>query len=150
MDIYKYLTELVEKYDIDKKKLKLEITETAIMSDTEKTLNIIDRLREYEFEIEIDDFGSGYSSLNTLKDINADIIKLDMGFLRETTNEKKSKAIINTVAELAKSLGMAMISEGVETKEQVDYLANIGCEMFQGYYFSKPIPVDEFEKKYFG
>ena len=73
-----------------------------------------------------------------------------MGFLRETTNEKKSKAIINTVAELAKSLGMAMISEGVETKEQVDYLANIGCEMFQGYYFSKPIPVDEFEKKYFG
>ena len=83
-------------------------------------------------------------------DINAEIIKLDMGFLRKTTNEKKSKAIINAISSLAKSLEMSMISEGVETKEQVEYLINVGCEMFQGYYFSKPIPVDEFEKKYFG
>ena len=99
--------------------------------------------------IEIDDFGSGYSSLNTLKDIKADVLKIDMLFLRDTENQSRSKAILSSVISMAKTLNMPVITEGVETKNQVDFLSVMGCEMFQGYYFSKPVPVKEFEQKYF-
>lgn len=148
LDLYDVFTKLVEKYDIEPEKLKLEITETVIMSDVEMHLQVINRLQKYGFHIEIDDFGSGYSSLNTLKDINANVIKIDMLFLRETENQAKSRTILNSIISMAKALDMPVITEGVESKGQVDFLSDMGCEMFQGYYFSKPIPVEEFENKY--
>ena len=98
--------------------------------------------------VEIDDFGSGYSSLNMLKDINANILKIDMGFLRKTENQNRAKVILNYTIDMAHELGMGVITEGVETKEQLEFLKELGCEMFQGYYFDMPMPVDEFEKKF--
>lgn len=149
LDIYRTLLDLVDKYGIEPKYLKLEITETALMSDIDKYRKLIASLQDVGFEFEIDDFGSGYSSLSMLKDIEADILKIDMGFLRQTGNAKRSSVILNAVITMAKWLGMRVITEGVETKEQVEYLRSLGCDMFQGYYFAKPMPVEEFEGKYF-
>ncbi|MDE5589599.1 MAG: EAL domain-containing protein, partial [Acetatifactor sp.] len=148
-DIYKVFTGLVEKYEISPRNLRLEITESAIMSDFEKQLVLIQRLQEYGFLVEMDDFGSGYSSLNMLKDMPVNTLKVDMGFLRQTDHQERSRTILKMIISLSKQLGMEVITEGVETKEQVDFLTDIGCDVFQGYYFAKPMPVSEFEKKYF-
>lgn len=148
VDVYETFTGLVEQYDISPEKLKLEITETALMSDFEKNMEIIRRLQSYGFKIEIDDFGSGYSSLNMLKDISADVLKIDMGFLRASENELKGRDILESIISLAQKLGMEVITEGVEKESQVHMLKDMGCNMFQGYFFSKPIYVQEFEAKY--
>ena len=147
LDIYKTITSLVEKYEIHPHNLKLEITETAVLTDMQKTKKLISRLRGYGFIVEMDDFGSGYSSLNMLKDIQIDTIKLDMGFLR-SANKERSFLILKNIIELSKNLGLEIISEGVETKEQVDRLTEMGCDVFQGYYFSKPMSVWDFEDVY--
>ena len=149
LDIYQTVADIVKRYGIDPKHLKLEITETALMGDIDKYRKLIARLQGAGFEVEIDDFGSGYSSLSMLKDIEADILKIDMGFLRQTGNTKRSSVILNAVIAMAKWLGMRVITEGVETKEQVEHLRSLGCDMFQGYFFAKPMPVAEFEAKYF-
>ncbi|HOR22704.1 MAG TPA: EAL domain-containing protein, partial [Ruminococcus sp.] len=136
-------------YQINPKNLHLEITETAIMNNPQSQLPLIDKLRQFGFLVEIDDFGSGYSSLNTLKDFNADVLKIDMGFLEtKAENEAKSKTILRSIISLAKALDMEVITEGVETQEQVRFLTDFGCDIFQGYYFAKPMPVEDFEKKY--
>ena len=149
LDVYQTLTEIVETYNIDPKKLRLEITESVLMSDVEKLLALTKKLHQYGFFIEIDDFGKGYSSLAMLKDIDVDVLKIDMEFLRETEHEEKSRIILGSIIEMSKRLNMNVITEGVETQSQLELLKNLGCEMFQGYYFAKPMPVDEFEKKYF-
>lgn len=150
MDIYEELTSIVEKYDINHLKLKLEITETALMTEMQNQLSLLKRLRDYGFLIEIDDFGSGYSSLNMLKNIDVDVVKIDMGFLSNTNSERmeRSELILDFIISMIKKLGMEVVTEGVETKEQVDNLTEMGSDIFQGYYFSKPITVEEFEKKY--
>lgn len=148
-DIYKVFTGLVEKYGIRPRNLRLEITESAIMSDFDKQLVLIQRLQEYGFMVEMDDFGSGYSSLNMLKDMPVNTLKVDMGFLRQTNHQERSRTILKMIISLSKQLGMEVITEGVETREQVDFLTEIGCDIFQGYYFAKPMPVSEFEQKYF-
>lgn len=148
IDIYSVLTNLIKKYDLNPGNLRLEITETALMADINKQMPLIEKLRAYGFIVEIDDFGSGYSSLNTLKDIKADVLKLDMGFLSKTEFQERSDAVINAVVTLSKQLGLAVVSEGVETVEQVDFLTKTGCDVFQGYYFAKPMSVENFEDKY--
>lgn len=148
LDIYQVIRGLVEKYEIPARRLNLEITETVLMTETEKNMGIISRLKEYGFRIEVDDFGSGFSSLNMLKDLDADVLKIDREFLRETQDHEKSRSILNMIIALSKELGMSVITEGVETREQIDSLLDMGCEMFQGYYYSKPISVEDFEAKY--
>ena len=148
MDIYATVTGLVEKYDIDPSNLRLEITETALATNFVDILEVVTKLQESGFIIEIDDFGSGYSSFNMLKDFNADILKIDREFLNETANQKRSRTILEGIIRLSVQMQMDVISEGVETREQVDMLTDMGCGMFQGYYFSKPISVEEFERKY--
>lgn len=150
MNVYETITKLVEKYGIIPSTLKLEITETAIMTGTAGELEIVERFRKYGFEVEIDDFGSGYSSLNTLKDMDVDVLKIDMGFLRTTRPDRleRSMSIINTIISLTRTLGLSVVTEGVETREQVDKLTQMGCGVYQGYYFSKPIPVKQFEETY--
>ena len=96
----------------------------------------------------MDDFGSGYSSLNMLKNLHVDILKIDMAFLRDATDEERSKKILQMIIGLSKHLNMPVITEGVETAEQVQFLSEMGCDMFQGYFFAKPMPVEEFEAKY--
>ena len=146
LDIYKEFVNIVEKYEIDPSRLKLEITETVIMKEIENRLMIIENLRDYGFTVEMDDFGSGYSSLNMLKDISVDVLKLDMGFLYKTKDEEKSRKIIGMIVQLSKALDMPVICEGVETQSQFEFLKSIKCDYFQGYLFAKPVPVEEFEK----
>ena len=148
MDVYDVISGLVNKYDIDPSKLHLEITESAVMRNPETVSDMILKLKDDGFVIEIDDFGSGYSSLNMLKDIKADVVKIDMGFLRKSENEDRSRIILDSVIYMAKRLGMYTVTEGVETTKQFEELSSMGCDVYQGYLFSKPISVMEFEKKY--
>lgn len=148
VNVYNTMTSLVTKYGVDPAKLNLEITETAFMTEPQKQLELINRLQDFGFKVEIDDFGSGYSSLNMLKEMNVDILKIDMNFLAVTENEARSQKIVNMVISLAKALNMVVITEGVETKEQVDYLTKAGCDLFQGYYFARPMALEKFEEKY--
>lgn len=150
MDVYQTITDLVKKYDIDIRNLHLEITETVMLTEMEQRLALIQRLQSDGFKVEMDDFGSGYSSLNMLKDIPVDVLKIDMVFLRKTQYVDKAKEILRSIIEMSYRLGIGAITEGVETREQLDMLTEMGCRMFQGYYFSKPIPLDEFEEKYLG
>lgn len=149
VNVYQAFTELVEKYGIAPRNLKLEITETAIVMDFERQMELIARLRRNGFIVEMDDFGSGYSSLNMLKDLHVDILKIDMAFLKKARDEERSKMILQMIIGLSKQLGMPVITEGVENAEQVAFLEGIGCEMFQGYYFARPMTIEEFEKTYF-
>ncbi|MBR3203438.1 MAG: EAL domain-containing protein, partial [Solobacterium sp.] len=103
----------------------------------------------YNFSLWLDDFGSGYSSLNVLKDFRFDVLKLDMMFLRDFPQNQKSEPIIKMVVELAHKLGMITLCEGVETKEQFEFLQSVGCDKAQGYYFNKPLPREEVLKQYY-
>lgn len=148
-DLSRVFIGLAEKYDISPGNLNIEITETVLVTDLMVHLQTLEKLRDYGFRIEIDDFGSGYSSLNMLKDVKADILKIDMLFLRETENRDRSRVILNSIVNMAKNLDMLVLVEGVETAEQLETLRRMGCDIFQGFYFSKPVPVEEFEEKYF-
>ena len=148
MDIYETLKKLAEDYEVNPKNLRLEITETIFITEVESHLRLVRKLQEYGFEIAIDDFGSGYSSLNILKDISANELKIDMVFLQETKNKERGAKIVASVIKLSKQLGMTVVVEGVETKEQVEMLKALDCDVYQGYYFAKPVPVAEFESRY--
>ena len=147
IDVYETLTHLVERYGVDSSKLRLEITETALLDEPEKSARVIAMLRARGFLVEIDDFGKGYSSLSMIRDIHADILKIDMTFVKEITCSDRNRIVLQSVIDMAESLGMDVIAEGVETEEQRDALAAMGCRRFQGYFFSPPIPVDRFEKQ---
>nr|MCR5774021.1 EAL domain-containing protein [Lachnospiraceae bacterium] len=144
-DLVTELSGLVKKYSIDPSKLELEITETLFTEDTGSLYSIMQELKNVGFTIEMDDFGSGYSSLNMLKDAPVDVIKIDRFFLDEVIDTKRGKIIVANSIKMSKELGMRTIAEGVETKEQAEFLRNSGCDIAQGYFYSKPIPTEEFE-----
>lgn len=147
MDVAETFISLADTYGIDREKLKIEITESSILSRRVKESHVIDRLADAVFNLEIDDFGKGYSSLNTLKDINARTLKLDMAFLQMTDKDKKrGEVIIESVIQMGKRLGMHIVAEGVETVRERDYLIHLGRDYLQGYLFSKPVSVEEFER----
>ncbi len=145
-DIASVFPELCKKYDINPGKLHVEITETAIADEMQNNMVTLEKLQEAGFIVEIDDFGKGSSSLGLLKDLKADVLKIDMRFIQKSENDKRSNVILESVIDMAKRLNMEVISEGVETQDQLNNLTNLGCEIFQGFYFSKPIPVAAFEK----
>ena len=149
MDVSKEIKEIVKKHGVNPHKLRLEITETVMMVDAENRFKKLNELRDAGFIVEMDDFGSGYSSLNLLKDMPVDVIKIDMVFLYNTKNSEKARTIVQNIIDLSKTLGMCSLSEGVETKRQYEVLNEMGCELFQGYYFSKPLPKNMFEEKFF-
>lgn len=144
------LREIVDKYAIPYEYIELEITETIFNDNAELLLKVVQKLHEIGFLLSIDDFGSGYSSLNMLKDIPADVVKIDREFFNGTVNSDKGRAVISTVVDLAKKLRMHVTSEGVESIDQVEFLDEIDCDLIQGFYFSKPMPIMEFEKLWFG
>ena len=148
IDIYEEFCGLIEKYDLEPQELKLEITETILFMDLGKQLEVIKNLQERGFIIEMDDFGSGYSSLSMLNNVKVDVLKIDMGFLRGTNDKKRSMIILEDIIKMTYKLGISVITEGVETKEQADFLTEAGCGVFQGYYFAKPMNADEFDKLY--
>ena len=151
MDIYRTdlcerLVGILEEYNVPTDAVHLEITESAYMDNAGMFLNTLSGLRKAGFKVEMDDFGSGYSSLNSLKDIDIDKLKLDMKFLSDTDNNRRGKIIISAVISMAEELGLPVIAEGVETKEQAEMLSDFGCNQMQGYYFSRPVPAEEYEK----
>ena len=145
MEVAAEIKALVAEYQLPPEKLRLEITETVMMNDEEKHLAVINDLRNAGFLVEMDDFGSGYSSLNMLKDMPMDALKIDMKFLSSSTEEMKTRRILLGIIDLAADLGFVSIIEGVETEDQYTLLSNMGCRLFQGYYIAKPMSVDAFE-----
>ena len=124
----------------------MEITETVMMSDVKNRVRILQRLKDEGFIVEMDDFGSGYSSLNLLKDMPVDVLKIDMAFLRESNDSHKAQTIVHNIIKLSYDLSIDSLTEGVETAEQYKALSEMGCSLFQGFYFAKPMPVEEFEE----
>ncbi|MCR5592189.1 MAG: EAL domain-containing protein [Saccharofermentans sp.] len=149
LDVVKEIRFLVEEFKIDPVKLRIEITESVMMSDSDDRLKIVDEFRKLGFIVEIDDFGSGYSSFNLLKDMPVDVLKIDMMFLKDSEKNPRSNTIIQNIINMSEDLGIVSLTEGVETFEQYQKLAGMGCKLFQGYYFSKPVPVEDFEKDWF-
>lgn len=144
---------LIEKYQIPHELLELEVTESVFVADKEILKNFIDTIKEQNLKVSIDDFGTAYSSLHVLKDVNVDILKIDKGFLDNIqctgTNEiTKDEIVIKNIIHMAKELKFQVICEGVETDEQIELLKNIGCELGQGYVFAKPMPLTEFEAQF--
>ena len=142
-DIGELLDNITNKYQIDRKYLRLEITESAYIKDPESMGQLIDNLHKLGFLVEMDDFGSGYSSLNVLKDMNVDILKLDLKFLAGG-NEGRGGSIIQSVIRMAGLLNIPVIAEGVETKAQADFMTSVGCSTIQGFYYAKPMSENEF------
>lgn len=145
-DFIKTLTGIIEKYSISPELVRFEVTESAFAKGSGNIISKISALIDMGYIVEIDDFGSGYSSLNTLKDVPSSVLKLDMRFLSSTKNSRRAGNIIESIVRMAKWLGMAVIAEGVESKEQADYLKSIGCYYIQGYFYAKPMPCEEYEK----
>ena len=144
------LIDIVDKYEIPHHLIELEITESVVFEDKVVAIRIFHQLLKLGFKISMDDFGSGYSSLNMLKEIEVSVIKIDRHFLEDFINSDKGKKIIVSILGLIRSLGLSSVAEGVETKEQLDFLKEAGCHWVQGFYFSKPIPADDFIRKFDG
>jgi len=125
--------------------LKLELTESMLAKDVDVTIQKMHALREFGINWSLDDFGTGYSSLQYLKHLPFDQLKIDQSFVRDLLTNESDKAIVETLVSLSKNLQMVLIAEGVETKEQLDYLFNKGCTKYQGYLFSRPLPIEGFE-----
>jgi EAL domain-containing protein (putative c-di-GMP-specific phosphodiesterase class I) len=140
--------EIMLRYRVPKGLIELEITETVFFSEKERMLEIMRNLKEFNMNLSIDDFGSGYSSLNLLRDIPFDVLKIDRGFLDESSQSDSGKFILRKIVEMAEGLNLKVICEGVETHEQVDMLLDIGCIFAQGFLYSRPIPIEEFMEKY--
>jgi EAL domain-containing protein (putative c-di-GMP-specific phosphodiesterase class I) len=138
------LDKLVEKYKIPTNCIELEITESMFFNELDRLLWIMNSLRKRGFLISIDDFGSGYSSLNLLKTLPIDIIKLDREFFMKNRMQDNDKIVISGIISLAKGLGLKVISEGVETLEQAEFLKESSCDMAQGFLFYQPLPMEDF------
>jgi len=132
------------------KYLRLELTESAATGSLQQVIHLLDSLHRYGYVVEMDDFGSGYSSLNVLKDVNFDLIKLDMGFLQGNMQGGRGGTIVSMVVRMAGWLGLPVIAEGVETVEQADFMRSVGCSYVQGYLYAKPMPEQDFVKKLSG
>ena len=143
--LLKILEKTVDEAGIGRESILLEITESAYTDNAEQIVNVVKTLRESGFFIEMDDFGTGFSSLNMITTLPIDALKLDIQFIRTAFRDRKDTRLLETVIRLAQSLGLSTIAEGVETEEQMLTLKALGCDVVQGYYFSKPLPADEFE-----
>lgn len=137
---------LIEKYNIPPEYLEFELTETAFSDKMDDTIYLLEKLKALGVVVSMDDFGSGYSSLNALTKMSLDVVKLDKGFLNDFENDSEEKIIIPSIIEMAKKLKLAVVCEGVETKEQVAFLRDVGCDYAQGYFYSKPIPQERFDE----
>ena len=147
MDVADTLTGLLNEYDVDARLLQAEITESAVARNLSKVESTIRKLHADNIAVLMDDFGSAYSSLNMLKDINVDVIKLDMKFIDlNEDNASKGLKIVESVVNMARKLRLLVIAEGAQTKQQVDHLLSVGCRYIQGYYFHEPLPVGRMEK----
>ena len=142
------LVQLLHAYEVESSMVEIEITESAFIEDQAALIDLMKEIKERGFLVSIDDFGTGYSSLSMLTELPADIVKLDKEFLKHSDSES-TKGMLNSVIRLIKDNRMGVVCEGVEIEEQAEFLAKAGCDTGQGFYFSRPIPIAEFERLYF-
>lgn len=146
-DLAEHICRLVDSYGADHGSIELEVTESAFFGNKDMLQKIIRELKMYGFPISMDDFGAGYSSLNSLKDLPIDVLKLDMEFFRGEDAEKRGEIVVKEAIQLAKNLKMKIVAEGIERKDQVEFLAEQGCDMIQGFYYAKPMTIEEFDER---
>ena len=142
------LVEIADRYGIDHSELEIEITESVFVKDSEELIRNVKMLKDRHFIVSIDDFGSGFSALNLLKDLPVDIIKIDQEFLNSSGDDDRGKKVLRNVINMCKDLKLDVVTEGIETEEQRDFIVRCGCQIAQGYFYSKPLPVDEFDKMF--
>ena len=140
---YENIVSILYRENISPSMIELEVTESLLISDPDRVMALFRKLKSVGFNISIDDFGTGYSSLAYLKRLNADILKIDKSFIDNITTDSHDRAIVKSIIELGHNLGLLVIAEGVETCEQLKQLTSLGCDVAQGYYFSKPVPADD-------
>ena len=143
---FKRYQQILDRYDIPDNTIEIELTESLFYNEMSMLKELINKIHAAGMLCSIDDFGSGYSSLNMLKDVKVDALKLDRVFFKEAEDDQRGKSIINSVLHLAQSLNLRTISEGVEIRSQVDFLKEMDCDYIQGYVFAKPMPVTDFEQ----
>jgi diguanylate cyclase (GGDEF)-like protein/PAS domain S-box-containing protein len=136
------LTKVIRKYKVDPAQIEFEVTEAILLGNPEKVMFIIDQLSKTGFKISIDNFGTGYSSLSYLQQLGAHEIKIDRSFISCIASNDKDKAIVKSIADIGHNLGLVVVAEGVETKQQLNFLSSIGCDLAQGYLFAKPMPAE--------
>ena len=147
-DLAEHICAIVDKYNTPHDVIELELTESAFFDDKNLLLNTVKQLRQAGFSVSMDDFGAGYSSLNSLKELQIDVLKIDADFFRGADAQERGLLIVSEVIDLAKKLDMKIVAEGIESREQVDFLTEQQCDLIQGYFFAKPMPVTEFVEKY--
>ena len=146
-DLAEHICSMVDREGSPRDLIEIELTESAFFDDENAMITTINKLKGFGFLVSMDDFGSGYSSLNSLKDMPLDILKLDAGFFRGSEDNPRTEIVVSEAIKLAKSLNMKTVAEGVEEQAQVDFLASEGCDMIQGYYYAKPMPREEYETR---
>ncbi|MBO5372795.1 MAG: EAL domain-containing protein, partial [Lachnospiraceae bacterium] len=144
-DLCEFLMGLLKKYNLESSCLKLEVTESAYTENSQQMLTAMETLQKNGFKIMMDDFGSGYSSLNMLKNVLVDVLKIDMMFIRNLEVSERASNILAYVVRMAKALNMEIVAEGVETENQRDFLGHCGCDCIQGFYYSKPLDIADYE-----
>ncbi|MBR5681788.1 MAG: EAL domain-containing protein [Ruminococcus sp.] len=147
VNVVEEIKKLTAEYGVSPSQLRIEITETVMMTEAEIRMKTLNEFRKMGYIVEMDDFGSGYSSLNMLKDMPVDVLKIDMKFLSKSRDDGKAQTILQNIINLSDDLGIDSLTEGVETEAQFKMLNEMGCKLFQGYYFAKPMPLEEFEDK---
>lgn len=147
-DLAEHICAIVDSEGAPKELIELELTESAFFEDKDVLINTVEKLKSMGFAVSMDDFGAGYSSLNSLKDLQLDVLKIDADFFRgKEENEDRGSLIVSETIQLAKNLGMTTVAEGIESAEQVEFLAERGCDLIQGFYFAKPMPIADYEQK---
>ncbi len=146
-DLAEQICNMVDVAGTPHRYIEIELTESAFFDDKKAMLNTISKLKSMGFAVSMDDFGSGFSSLNSLKDMPLDVLKLDAEFFRGEAEDGRAEIVVSEAIKLGKNLNMKIVAEGIEVKEQVDFLAGEGCDMIQGYYFAKPMPGNEYEER---
>ena len=148
-NLVELIKNIVDEFEVPYNLIELEVTESAFLHNKQALIKAVNKLREYGFLVSMDDFGAGYSSLNSLKDLPLDVVKLDGELFRMTQEVERGLTVIRNTIIMAKDLHMKVVAECIETKEQVEFLCTVGCDIIQGYYFAKPMPVNQFESIYF-
>ena len=148
-DLEETIDGIITKNNLVPGAFKLEVTESAYTESADQVIQVIENLRSRGYQVEMDDFGTGYSSLNMLSDMPIDVLKMDRGFIKNIETDEKTRLLVALILDIAKNLRVPVVAEGVETEAQLQELKKQGCAIVQGYYFSRPLPAGEFEKKYF-
>ncbi len=143
LDLVQYLHEAINAANIPASSIELELTESILLQDTDGSMKKVSELKQLGVHLSIDDFGTGYSSLSYLKSLNVNKLKIDRSFVKDLPEDMDDRAIVRAIIHMAHDLGLTVVAEGVETSQQAELLTELGCDIFQGYYFCRPVKADK-------